>query len=410
MRRRSPSILRFLDDWPTLLIVFQQAVIVEVQKLILKTWLVRGDEWVLPESVLCIFIGPCSSTVRDDDVVASLTATSVEDDLGWVSWTPTGGVGHPSGGNGEIFGGGGDRGILSSTLVNDAEELEQLEQRDAEDELELSDKNLILQNFWGKAEAGGLSAFLFWTVVDAVLSPMSLWWGVLMIFGFRRLFFFLFGLCFPFLTLRMFWRRRAFGKGFWEGLRARLASEVEVLSLDFGDVKIRHLPWTCMRTTLPLFWTVRRRWLVLKWGYRLWWLGWCPFPRPCLWCGGGGFCSGRFRRRFSGRLGWCLFSWPGLRWGASCNCFGWFRRRWLVPRWGYWLWWFGWCLFPRLGWGRWGTLFLRWESWPCCCLDRYLSAFLWNNCGWWFNYHRLQPLLALRGSDIDCCLCSFLDR
>ena len=62
---------------------------------------------------------------------------------------------------------------MSSTLVNDAEELEQLEQPDAKDELELSDKDLILQNFCGKVEAGGLSAFLFWTVVDAVLSPMS---------------------------------------------------------------------------------------------------------------------------------------------------------------------------------------------------------------------------------------------
>ena len=47
-------------------------------------------------------------------------------------------------------------------------------QRDAEDELELSDKDLILKNVWGKVEAGGLSAFLFWTIVDAVLSPMSL--------------------------------------------------------------------------------------------------------------------------------------------------------------------------------------------------------------------------------------------
>ena len=43
-------------------------------------------------------------------------------------------VGHPSRGNGEICGGGGYRRILSSTLVNDAEELEQ-EQPDAEDEL-----------------------------------------------------------------------------------------------------------------------------------------------------------------------------------------------------------------------------------------------------------------------------------
>ena len=88
---------------------------------------------------------------------------------------PAGEVGHPSGGNGEICGGGGgggDRRILSSTLANDAEELEQ-EQPDAEDELELSDKDLILQNFWGKVGAGGLSAFLFWTVVDTVLSPMS---------------------------------------------------------------------------------------------------------------------------------------------------------------------------------------------------------------------------------------------
>ena len=84
---------------------------------------------------------------------------------------PAGEVGHPSGGNGEICAGGGDRRILSSTLV-DAEELEQ-EQPDAEDELELSDKDLNLENFWGKVGSGGLSAFLFWTVVDVVLSPVS---------------------------------------------------------------------------------------------------------------------------------------------------------------------------------------------------------------------------------------------
>ena len=61
---------------------------------------------------------------------------------------------------------------MSSTPVKEVDELEQ-DVHDAEEELELSDKDLILQNFHGIVEAVELLAFLFCLSLWSHLCPHS---------------------------------------------------------------------------------------------------------------------------------------------------------------------------------------------------------------------------------------------
>ena len=85
----------------------------------------------IPTYIACSWVG---ENVEEDTEVAFLTATSVEGALGLASRMLTGEVGHPSGCNGEMWGESGDRWILYSTLVKEADELEQ-DEHDAEEAL-----------------------------------------------------------------------------------------------------------------------------------------------------------------------------------------------------------------------------------------------------------------------------------